>query len=313
MADVIPTAQTLPDGFCPETFQEQLEAYAAAMRVTLPTDWQIVVSETTPDPSDQGKIWFEIDANGKVIAIKSWDTSVNEWITAEDIPYYFQDIGTDSAVEITTGENITSLLDIVGRLFLIRIANANTTNSVTIKVDTTAATGARKFGSVSLQAGDFDQDQIAAVVYDGTFFQVFSAFPQHVATPVYATSAAAIIGNTDIAFTKSATETWDEIELDAIVDIDDNGSGGNQTAALTWRTGVETGNALDISTTEGCSNIAQSFSVNNTDDAVICKWMYKGVVPSTINSENTITVRLTVSSTGGIVISGYFIGKATAL
>lgn len=315
MADVIVpiTTGTLPDGFCPTTWQETAEGFGAIYSVTLPSDFgQIIISPGPVLPDDNDKIWFKVDANNKVLGIYSFDHSVSDWVLVGDIPYYFQDIGTDSAIEITTGENITALGDIVGRLFLIRVANANTTNAVTIAVDTTAATAARKFGSVSLQAGDLDQDQIMAVVYDGTFYQVFSAFPQHTTTPVYATSSAAIIGNTDISFTKSSTETWDEIELDAILDIDDNATGGNQTADLTWRTAPEIGNSLAVSTTEGASNIGQSFSVNNTDDAIICKWMYKGVVPTSLNATNTITVRLTVASTGGSVISGYFIGKATA-
>lgn len=172
---VIPTAQNLPDGFCPTDWQDTVDSFAAAMRVELPSDYgQIVISETTPDPADQDKIWFEVDADNKVLAIKSWDTGASAWVRAEGEPYYFLDSGSANNIQITTGDAITALADLTGRLLAVNIAATNTNTTVNMLVDTAPTAQLRKYGTSAIEADDLRTDMIAILMYDGTYFQLLN-------------------------------------------------------------------------------------------------------------------------------------------
>jgi len=177
---LIPSAQNLPDGFCPQTWQSTVDAFAAAMRVTLPTSAsQIVVSQTAPPPAEQDRIWFQVDGNNHVIAIKSFDSSTNTWERADDIPYYFNDIGAVNNLQISTGDSINVINDIGGRLFIIKASAANTSTAPTLTVDGCAATVIKKNGSEALQAGNITAGMLCILIYDGTQFQLLN--PKYVA------------------------------------------------------------------------------------------------------------------------------------
>ena len=148
---LIPSAQNLPDGFCPQTWQSTVDAFAAAMRVTLPTSAsQIVVSTTPPLPEYNDRIWFQVDGNNHVIAIKSFDSSTNTWERVDDIPYYFNDIGSANSLQITTGDSLNLLNDIGGRLFIIKASAANTSTTPTLTVDGCAATVIKKLSLIHI-------------------------------------------------------------------------------------------------------------------------------------------------------------------
>lgn len=175
---LIPTAQNLPDGFCPTNWQSVANAFASSFRVTLPTSAsQIIVQTTTPLPADQDKIWFQTNANNHVLAIKSFDSGTGEWERADEEQYYFNDIGTTNAIQIVSsvaGDNVTALSDLVGRLLIIKVANANSATSVTITVDGLTATPVKKYGSTTLDVGNITAGMICMFVYDGTNFQLLN-------------------------------------------------------------------------------------------------------------------------------------------
>jgi hypothetical protein len=175
---LIPTAQNLPDGFCPTSWQATVNAFAAAMRVTLPTSAsQIIVQATTPVPADNDKIWFQVDVNNHVLAIRSYDSATGYWERVDEEQYYFNDIGTTNAIEINSsiaGDNVTALSDIVGRLLIIKVANANSATTVTIELDGLAATPVKVYGSQSLAVGNIQAGMICAFIYDGTNFQLLN-------------------------------------------------------------------------------------------------------------------------------------------
>ena len=172
MSDVIPSSQTLPDGFCPTTWQDTLDEFAASMRVHLPDSLgEIVISQTTPAPADNAKIWFKVDANNHVVGVYSYSSLIGGWQLAADYPYYFQDLGTADAISITTGENIALNVDLQGRFFFVRIANANLTTAPTFQVDIAPVTAIKKYGATAIAAGDFASDMIAILIFDGTQFQ----------------------------------------------------------------------------------------------------------------------------------------------
>ena len=190
---LIPSAQNLPDGFCPQTWQSTVDAFAAAMRVTLPTSAsQIVVSQTAPPPAEQDRIWFQVDGNNHVIAIKSFDSSTNTWERVDDIPYYFNDIGSVNNLQISTGDSINVINDIGGRLFVIKASAANTSTAPTLTVDGCAATVIKKNGSEALQAGNITAGMLCILIYDGTQFQLLNpkfVFPSNTFLANYSESS----------------------------------------------------------------------------------------------------------------------------
>ena len=175
---LIPTAQNLPDGFCPTNWQATVNAFAAAMRVTLPTSAsQIIVQATPPGSADHDKIWFQEDVNGQVLSIRSWNSATNAWERVDEEQYYFNDIGTTNAIQITSSniiDAVSSLSDIVGRLLIIKVANANSATTVTIELDGLVATQVKVYGSQTLQVGNIQAGMICAFIYDGTNFQLLN-------------------------------------------------------------------------------------------------------------------------------------------
>lgn len=193
---LIPTAQNLPDGFCPTTWQSTVNAFAAAMRVTLPVSAsQIIVQQNTPAPADQNKIWFQVDGNNHVLAIKSFDSGTGEWERVDEEQYYFNDIGTTNSIQIISsvaGDNVTALSDLVGRLLIIKVANANSATSVTITVDGLTPTAVKKYGSTTLDIGNITAGMVCMFVYDGTNFQLLNpklVFPTNSYLTTYNKSA----------------------------------------------------------------------------------------------------------------------------
>lgn len=176
--NVIPTPQTLPEGFCPTTWQDTLDAFAAGMRVTLPTDYgQIIISQTTPGSGEHGKIWFKTDAGGHILGIYSWDTVSGAWELADPVPYYFIDTGSDSSVVINTGESIPSASNLTGRLFAIKIAETNTSSTITLKVDSLPAKDVFVNGTAVPSKASVQKDMICLFIYDGTDFQLLNPSP----------------------------------------------------------------------------------------------------------------------------------------
>lgn len=188
--DVIPTAQNLPDGFCPTSWQDTVQAFATAMRVTLPSDYgQIVISDTTPAPADQDKIWFQQDGSGDVVAIRYWDSSPpGSWERIPVTPYYFTDTGAANSLQITTGDAISTLSDLTGRLLIVKVAAASTSATPTLTVDSAGATVIKKDGSADLISGDMTAGMLAILIYDGTQFQLLNPVD-----PVQSVSAAQFV------------------------------------------------------------------------------------------------------------------------
>jgi hypothetical protein len=64
-ANVNFTAGTLPEGFCPATEQERLDAYVQQLTGVLPGDYSTFnYGETEPAPEDRDKPWLKLGAGG---------------------------------------------------------------------------------------------------------------------------------------------------------------------------------------------------------------------------------------------------------
>lgn len=62
--NVIPTPQTLPQGFCPATYQDMLNGFSQNQIVVIPDSTVQFIVQTTP-PSDTTKAWLQIDTLGR--------------------------------------------------------------------------------------------------------------------------------------------------------------------------------------------------------------------------------------------------------
>jgi hypothetical protein len=202
---LIPTAQNLPDGFCPTNWQATVNAFAAAMRVTLPTSAsQIIVQSNPPGSADHDKIWFQEDGNGQVLSIRSWNSATNAWERVDEEQYYFNDIGTTNAIEINSAniiDAVSSLSDVVGRLLIVKVANANSATAVTLELDGLTPTAVKKYGSEALAIGNIEAGMICIFMYDGTNFQLLNpkyAPPQGSSTYYYRESPQLLVPDNNL-------------------------------------------------------------------------------------------------------------------
>lgn len=319
MADefLFPEAQQLPVPFCPETYQEELEGFVAAMRVPLPLNLgNVVISATTPEVADNAKIWVEVNANNEIIAFKSFSSLTGTWIEAEDFPYYFQDIGAVNAIAITTSEGIALNVDVVGRFFFVRIAETNTSTTVTFQIDTAPAVQLRKYGTTLIDIGDLQQGMIAILVYDGTNFQLLNPVPQYIGS-VFATSAFTNITTTDIdlTFTLPTGKTvWQEVQLFGTNYLDSQaGAAVTSTVTFKWNCGSLLNTNVTQSAATGSGTSGQAFGVND-DMQIWITTQFAGIVPAAIDTTNPLVVRATLAITGAHDPGNWmFNGKATAL
>jgi hypothetical protein len=280
MPDIVPTPQSLPTDFCPTDWQTTLDEFAASMIVTIPSSFgQIIISDTTPAPADNAKIWFKVDANNHVVGVYSYSSLLGGWQLIADYPYYFQDVGSADAIAITTGENIALNADIQGRFFFVCIAATNLTTAPTFDVDIAPVTAIRKYGTDAIAVGDFQAGMIAILLFDGTQYQFLNPKPTTVepssacqfAYQEPSGTAAQVInaGDTTVPLNTSiATATWASLDTGTnavtileegnywiqgsvyLVDVGGTAIGGCQIALLN---GV-----LDLNWQDG--------TINNVDD-----------------------------------------------
>lgn len=120
----------------------------------------------------------------------------------------------------------------------------------------------------------------------------------------------AIVGATqDIALTKPADKTWQTFEIAYCGAFDDNGVVGPVKVDFTWQTAPLVGSAIVPSSSLGCGNGGQLFTLNNSDDTISPTWMFKGTVPAGLVNVNTLTLRAAITLAGTAQTSGVFMGK----
>jgi len=69
---------TLPQGFCPATYQDMLNGYGAALSVDIPSASGISISATKP--ADTSNVWFQIDSLGRFI--RTYIFGQGSWLSA---------------------------------------------------------------------------------------------------------------------------------------------------------------------------------------------------------------------------------------
>ncbi len=166
MATYIPTAQTVPTDSCPDnSWQAMLNFIAAYLRITIPDNTGVVIQASTPSTADQSKLWIRTDTAAPYI-IGAFVYSGGDWRRIPGLPMYFVDTSAAAnTITITTGESISNTAFIVGRLWIIKVANS-VTGATTLAIDSLTAKGLKKANDEDLGTGDVESGQILLVAYD---------------------------------------------------------------------------------------------------------------------------------------------------
>ena len=167
---IVPTAGTIDPGACYGTWQETLNAFAAALRIPFPSGYtQIVVSASTPDPSDQGKIWLKVTGGGAPVGFFYY--SGGSWVPINPPNVYFgTDSGAVNAYVVGAVSPTYPLAALSQGVFFINITTQNTGAS-TLQINAFAA-AAIKVGGADLWPGALKVNRWYAMVFDGTNFEV---------------------------------------------------------------------------------------------------------------------------------------------
>lgn len=166
MATYIPTAQTVPTDSCPDnSWQAMMDFIAAYLRITIPDNTGVVIQASTPSTADQSKLWIKTDTAPPYI-IGAFVYSGGDWRRIPGLSMYFVDTSASAnTITITTGESISNTAFIVGRLWIIKVANS-VTGATTLAIDSLTPKGLKKADNDDLSTGDVESGQIILVAYD---------------------------------------------------------------------------------------------------------------------------------------------------
>ena len=164
----------LPAGYCYTGDLNSLFQAALSVSFVAISDsyTQIIISETTPAPADQNKVWVQINGSGTPLG--SFRYASGAWQRILGAPYYGVDVGVVNAIQVTFPSDFTilALSDLVGRVFLIKPSTTSTGN-VLVQINSLPPTALRYFGA-EIPAGKIVANSIIGVVYDGTQFQLIT-------------------------------------------------------------------------------------------------------------------------------------------
>jgi len=170
---IVPTAGTIDPGACFGTWQETLNAFAAALRIPFPSGYtQIVVQPAIPDPENIGKVWLKTTGGGAAIGFYYYSGGAWRPINPPNV-YFGSDVGAVNSylVNALTPVYPTFTPDALNTgVFFVKIANTNTGAS-TIQINTYAAVAVKVAGA-DLWPGALKAGHWYAMVFDGTNLEV---------------------------------------------------------------------------------------------------------------------------------------------
>ncbi len=169
------TALNAPPQSClPNTPQALLNFFAQYLGVIFPTNYtQIVVSETTPAPEDQDKIWLKVDSGGAPIGFFLYDSGAWVPITPQNV-FFSTDTGVANAISVNVSNYPYSALQ--SGLFIVKVAAENT-GATTLTVNSFAAVPV-KIGGADPYAAALKANFYYAFTYTGTTFEILNPTPE---------------------------------------------------------------------------------------------------------------------------------------
>jgi hypothetical protein len=168
------TPPILPPGYCPSSWQD-LVNNAFAFELNLPAGYtQIIVSDTTPIPEDRDKIWFKIDADGRIIGIYSWSSTFSDWLEyrPKELFAAVNDLTATANSDVLTTTNGTSPL-VANQWFYWKHAVTNT-GAISATINGSAGIPVVKPDGSNFAAGEVPNDWALFAFYDGVKLRVIS-------------------------------------------------------------------------------------------------------------------------------------------
>ncbi|MEI7453045.1 MAG: hypothetical protein WCK04_02320 [Actinomycetes bacterium] len=197
MATITFNAGTLPNGFCPTTWQQTFTGFVNALTGTVNglNYSQIIVSTTAPN-TDLTNLWLQVTNTGIPIQLYAYSVTAGSWEPVQQNWFFsgYTDTGAANAYVVTlsylpisqtTGGIATSGLT-TGMTLLFKATHANTGNSTfQVKVGASAYAAAPiKIIAAQIGAGYIVSNGWYLVQYDGTNFQLLNPDITAVVTPL---------------------------------------------------------------------------------------------------------------------------------
>lgn len=167
-------ALSLPPQAClPTTAQGLINLAAQYLGVQFPTNYtQIVISDTTPAPADNGKIWLKVDGSGNPIGFFKYAGGVWTAITPQNV-FFGIDTGAANAISVNISNYPYATQQ--NGLFIVKVKAANT-GATTLAINAFGAV-AVKIGGADPYANAFLADRWYAFTYTGTTFEPLNPTP----------------------------------------------------------------------------------------------------------------------------------------
>jgi hypothetical protein len=169
--EIVVTPHTLPAGYCFTTLQDLLDTFSSHQTVLLPAgSTQIIVSDSTPGPADQDKVWLKVDGVGNPVNFYWFNGG--SWQEVNP-PLVFWGIGSNVGNAYTVSVANPPPALVTGQLYLFKVPAANTGAS-TLQIN---AFGAFAFNAagVALTSGQLVVNSYIGAVWTGTTFELFGA------------------------------------------------------------------------------------------------------------------------------------------
>jgi len=200
MATITFNAGTLPNGFCPTTWQQTFTGFVNALTGTVNglNYSQVIVSKDVPvtDLVNPSNLWLQITDTGIPVQLYVYSVIAGSWEPVQQNWFFsgYTDTGAANAYVVTlsylpisqtTGGIATSGLT-TGMTFLFKATHANTGNSTfQVKVGASAYAAAPiKIIAAQIGAGYIVANGWYLVQYDGTNFQLLNPDITAIVTPL---------------------------------------------------------------------------------------------------------------------------------
>jgi hypothetical protein len=169
--EIVVTPHTLPAGYCFTTLQDLLDTFSSHQTVLLPAgSTQIIVSDSTPGPADQDKVWLKVDGVGNPVNFYWFNGG--SWKEVNP-PLVFWGIGSNVGNAYTVSVANPPPALVTGQMYMFKVPTSNT-GAATLQVN---AFGSFSFNAagVALTAGQLVVNSYIGAIWTGTTFELFGA------------------------------------------------------------------------------------------------------------------------------------------
>jgi len=156
---------TLPEGFCPATYQAMFNAIAVYLQGSLPTDFStFLIKDSEPDPTDRDKLWVQVNpVNCDPVGFYLYNTGYAAWLPVSNTVWNGDAAGTANALTVTFSPTLKYLSD--GHLFIVKAAATVNNGAVTLTPLNLGTKDVTKQGGQPLTGGEIAPNALLLLTY----------------------------------------------------------------------------------------------------------------------------------------------------